>query len=120
MFIPIYQLVASFFVTVSNSIERGEKHPYVKQVMKAMGNGLKSGQVVQESKTPSVPAPQIYEAEQAILVGSAKVNNEHSGFSGSGYVDGYGYRGLGSTTIVKAINNLTYFNFDRRGFLTPS
>ena len=26
------------------------------------------------------------------------MNNEHSGFSGSGYVDGYGYRGLGSTT----------------------
>ncbi len=47
---------------------------------------------------PVDTAPLIYEAEQATLGGSAKKNNEHDGFSGSGYVDGYGYQGPGSTT----------------------
>ncbi|MCJ7483274.1 MAG: hypothetical protein MUO31_09950 [Thermodesulfovibrionales bacterium] len=40
----------------------------------------------------------IYEAENAIITGSAKVNTEHDGFSGTGYIDGYGYMALVPTT----------------------
>jgi hypothetical protein len=42
------------------------------------------------------------EAEQAeISGGTAKVNTEHGGYSGTGYVDGYGDGGVGSTTTFQ-------------------
>jgi WD40 repeat protein len=43
----------------------------------------------------------VYEAESAELIGSAKFNREHPGYSGSGYIDGYGFQGLGSTTTFR-------------------
>ncbi|MBN1932300.1 MAG: carbohydrate-binding protein [Desulfobacterales bacterium] len=56
---------------------------------------------IEKSSSPEParsPLSTIYEAENAIITGSAKVNTEHYGFSGRGYVDGYGYMGLGSKT----------------------
>lgn len=56
------------------------------------------------AEDPAVAAPdpvifrEVLEAEAAVLGGSAKVSREHPGYSGGGYVDGYGYQGLGSTT----------------------
>jgi hypothetical protein len=41
-----------------------------------------------------------YEAEDGILKGQAKVGNEHGGYSGRGYVDGYGYQGRGASTTL--------------------
>jgi hypothetical protein len=55
------------------------------------------------AKRTHLKEPRRYEAEAATLVGSAKVNNEHRGYSGTGYVDGYGYGGLGATTTF-AVN----------------
>jgi serine/threonine protein kinase len=43
----------------------------------------------------------LYEAEGGTRSGSAKINTEHSGYSGNGYVDGYGFGGLGSTTTFR-------------------
>ncbi|WP_407320419.1 family 16 glycoside hydrolase [Isoptericola halotolerans] len=43
-----------------------------------------------------------YEAEESVLLGSAGLNSEHSGYSGSGFVDGIQSPGAGVTFTVDA------------------
>ncbi len=42
---------------------------------------------------------ELYEAEDANLERSANRNSDHFNYSGSGFVDGYGYMELGSKTV---------------------
>jgi hypothetical protein len=48
------------------------------------------------------PAPPLNEAENAALTGGAKVNTDHQGYSGSGFVDGLGAPGAAATFTVNA------------------
>jgi beta-glucanase (GH16 family) len=53
--------------------------------------------------TPTAtPVPGKYEAENAALSGGAKVNTDHTGFSGTGFVDGYLAVGASTTFTVNA------------------
>ncbi len=49
-----------------------------------------------------------YEGENAILSGGAKVNNDHSGYSGSGFVDGYWNEGAATTFNVDVQSSGVY------------
>ncbi|RED61875.1 CBM35 domain-containing protein [Cohnella lupini] len=49
-----------------------------------------------------------YEAESAQLSGGAKVNNDHSGYTGSGFVDGYWNSGATATFSVNAATAGSY------------
>lgn len=44
----------------------------------------------------------VYQAEQASLSGGAKINNDHSGYNGSGFVDGYWNQGAATSFTVNA------------------
>jgi hypothetical protein len=57
---------------------------------------ISSGDVATPSSATSTV--EVYQAEDATLSGSAKINREHRGFAGTGYVDGYGGNGVGATT----------------------
>ncbi len=51
--------------------------------------------------TPPPPPPEgTYEAETAALSGGAKTNTDHTGYSGSGFVDGYWIQGAATTFTV--------------------
>jgi len=67
---------------------------------KDSGGNLGSSGDLTFRTTPLKPAPSeiVCQAEEAQLAGTAKASSEHRGYSGSGYVDGYGYKGLGATT----------------------
>jgi hypothetical protein len=45
------------------------------------------------------PAPTLYEAEEARLTGAAGINTDHTGYSGSGFVDRYSTEGKVATTF---------------------
>ncbi|MER8220632.1 family 16 glycoside hydrolase [Streptomyces sp. NPDC094143] len=45
------------------------------------------------------PAATLYEAEEARLTGTAGINTDHSGYSGSGFVDRYATEGKAATTF---------------------
>ncbi|MGV9239094.1 family 16 glycoside hydrolase, partial [Streptomyces nigra] len=45
------------------------------------------------------PPATLYEAEEARLTGTAGVNRDHGGYSGSGFVDRYGTEGKAATTF---------------------
>ncbi|MET9395363.1 family 16 glycoside hydrolase [Streptomyces sp. NPDC006624] len=45
------------------------------------------------------PAATLYEAEEARLTGTAGINRDHSGYSGSGFVDRYATEGKATTTF---------------------
>ncbi|MFF5477641.1 family 16 glycoside hydrolase [Streptomyces sp. NPDC012935] len=45
------------------------------------------------------PPATLYEAEEARLTGTAGVNTDHTGYSGSGFVDSYGTEGKAATTF---------------------
>ncbi|MGW3989953.1 family 16 glycoside hydrolase [Streptomyces sp. NPDC004830] len=45
------------------------------------------------------PAATLYEAEEARLTGAAGINTDHSGYSGSGFVDRYATEGKAATTF---------------------
>ncbi|CAH1192160.1 hypothetical protein PAECIP111892_00871 [Paenibacillus auburnensis] len=49
-----------------------------------------------------IPAAGKYEAESAVLSGGAKVNTNHTGYSGTGFVDGYTASGASTTFTVQA------------------
>lgn len=48
----------------------------------------------------ATPAAGTYQAESASLSGGAKVNTDHTGFSGTGFVDGYWTQGAATTFTV--------------------
>ncbi|MDI6098802.1 ricin-type beta-trefoil lectin domain protein [Actinoplanes sp. NEAU-A12] len=48
------------------------------------------------------PAPNTYQAEEAANLGGAGVNTNHAGYTGSGFVDGYGTPGAATTFTVTA------------------
>ncbi|MFT7837680.1 DUF1080 domain-containing protein [Saccharothrix sp. BKS2] len=48
------------------------------------------------------PATQLLEAESAALSGGAGVNTDHTGYSGAGFVDGYGTQGASTRFAVNA------------------
>lgn len=50
--------------------------------------------------TPPTTSSGMYEAESAALSGGAKVNTDHSGYSGTGFVDGYLTQGATTTFTV--------------------
>lgn len=75
------------------------------QLAKANRSGVQTVERREEAPTPPVvpgllPST-MFEAEVAELSGSAKQSREHLGYSGSGYVDGYGLNGLGATTTFR-------------------
>lgn len=57
-------------------------------------------EVYGSSQTPEPDGS--YQAELAALSGGAKVNNDHAGYSGSGFVDGYWNQGAATTFTVQA------------------
>jgi len=58
----------------------------------------------------STPEPSnVYEAEYALLANGAKVNNDHVGYSGSGFIDGYW--NLGATTTF-TVHTATAGHYD--------
>ncbi len=52
------------------------------------------------TSTPIVTPSLIYEAEKAVLTGNARVANDHSGYSGTGFVCGYGNVGAAATFSI--------------------
>gem|GEM_PF-221833 len=50
----------------------------------------------------STPSGGTYQAESAALSGGAKVNTDHAGYTGSGFVDGYWTQGAATTFTVNA------------------
>ncbi|MWV42833.1 carbohydrate-binding protein [Paenibacillus sp. HJL G12] len=54
-----------------------------------------------DTTPPTNPPPAgTYEAESAVLSGGAKVNNDHTGYTGTGFVDGYSKQGAAATFTV--------------------
>ncbi|HEX5541817.1 MAG TPA: family 16 glycoside hydrolase, partial [Micromonospora sp.] len=49
---------------------------------------------------PVPPVTNSYEAEEAVLGGSAGINTDHVGYSGDGFVDGFGNLGASATFTV--------------------
>ncbi|WP_374121383.1 discoidin domain-containing protein [Paenibacillus sp. LHD-117] len=70
------------------------------------------GSTVTPTPTPTVtptPTPTgTYQAESASLTSGAKVNTDHAGFSGSGFVDGYWTQGATTTFTVNAASAGNY------------
>lgn len=58
--------------------------------------------------TPTQPPTGTYQAESAALSGGAKVNTDHAGFSGTGFVDGYWTQGATTTFTVNAASAGNY------------
>ena len=56
----------------------------------------------------STPAANTYQAENASLAGGAKVNTDHTGYSGTGFVDGYWNQGATTTFTVNAAQAGSY------------
>lgn len=52
--------------------------------------------------TVTIPSAGRYEAENAALTGGAKVNTNHTGYSGAGFVDGYTASGAATAFTVQA------------------
>jgi hypothetical protein len=64
--------------------------------------------------TVGSPAPgNSYEAENATLSGGAQVDNNHAGYSGTGFVDGYWNQGA-STTFTVNVSSAGNYNVDLR------
>ena len=55
-----------------------------------------------------VGGAQVLQAEEAVLSGGAGVNTDHAGYTGSGFVDGYGRPGATTTFTVNAAAAGTY------------
>ena len=51
---------------------------------------------------PEAPADGIYELEDGVLTGTAGIDTEHAGYTGSGFVDGIQTIGSGITVEVVA------------------
>lgn len=58
--------------------------------------------------TVLIPVAGRYEAESAVLSGGAKVNTDHAGYSGTGFVDGYTASGAATSFTVQASAAGTY------------
>lgn len=58
--------------------------------------------------TVTIPSAGRYEAENAALTGGAKVNTNHTGYSGAGFVDGYTASGAATAFTVQASAAGTY------------
>ncbi|KWX85500.1 alpha-amylase, partial [Paenibacillus riograndensis] len=58
--------------------------------------------------TVVIPAEGKYEGESAVLSGGEKVNTDHTGYSGTGFVDGYNVPGATATFTVQASAAGTY------------
>lgn len=68
----------------------------------ASGETTKSDKTIQNVKIDHVKVKDIYEAEDAQLFGSAKVNTDHKGYSGSGFVDSLGNEGSAVKFTINA------------------
>ncbi|WP_019007518.1 discoidin domain-containing protein [Cohnella laeviribosi] len=85
---------------------------YVKLVFTA-NTGWSAGQLSEfEVYGTSTPPPQTpegtYEAETAVLSGGAKVNTDHAGYTGTGFVDGYWIQGASTAFSVQAASAGNY------------
>lgn len=58
--------------------------------------------------TVTIPVTGKYEAENAGLSGGAKVNTNHAGYSGTGFVDGYTAPGAVATFSVQTSSQAAY------------
>lgn len=54
------------------------------------------------------PPPGTYEAESAQLSGGAKVNTDHAGYTGTGFVDGYGNQGAATQFTINVSSAGSY------------
>ncbi|WP_304942791.1 carbohydrate-binding protein [Vallitalea guaymasensis] len=62
--------------------------------------GLKGDFPFDTSLVATVLLPTKYEAEKAVLSGGASINTNHTGYSGTGFIDGYGSTGAATTFSV--------------------
>ena len=70
---------------------------------------------VSSTPTPTpTPVPGKYEAENAALTGGAKVNTDHTGYSGTGFVDGIQTAGSSQAAFTVNVATAGSYNVDLR------
>ena len=70
---------------------------------------------VSSTPTPTpTPVPGKYEAENAALSGGAKVNTDHTGYSGTGFVDGMQTSGSSQASFTVNVATAGSYNVDLR------
>ncbi|NLG84059.1 MAG: carbohydrate-binding protein [Firmicutes bacterium] len=99
-------------VTLNNVTLAGGNNKILR--LEAVNGGDFNINYIQFVSAGSTPPPQgRYEAENASLFGGAKVNTDHTGYSGTGFVDGYWNLGA-TTTFTVSVPSAGYYDVTLR------